>query len=98
MRAGTKATRGNQTVAEAVALDTSSVVLIFGITWNSSTSGLSAKASVNVTEGQTVANRVEAPTSSGGDGGGALNRLSLAFLAGVLASRSVRGRVARPGQ
>ena len=84
--ADAKATSGSQTVTEAVALDTSSVVLTFGITCNSATSGLSDKASVNVTENQ-------APASSGG-GGGALNPLSLAFLAGIFALRRVRTRIA----
>jgi probable HAF family extracellular repeat protein len=93
--AGTKATSGSQMVTEAVALDTSSVVLTFGITCNSTTSGLSDNASVNVTENQAPA--TPPPASSGG-GGGALNLLSLAFLAGILALRRVRGRVARPGQ
>jgi len=94
---GTKATSGSQKVTEAAVL-ASPVTLTFGITCISSTSGLSDKASVNVTEGQTVANGVGPPTSSGGGGGGALNPLSLAFLAGILALRRVRGRVARPGQ
>jgi hypothetical protein len=93
--AGTKATSGSQTVTEPVALDTSSVVLTFGITCDSTTSGLSDKASVDVTEGQTVANGVGPPRSSGGGGGGALNPLSLAFLAGVLALRRVRIRIVR---
>jgi probable HAF family extracellular repeat protein len=84
---GTKSTSGSQTITEAVALDTSSVVLTYGITCNSTTSGLSDKASVNVTEKQ-------APASS--SGGGALNPVSLAFLAGILALRRVRIRIARP--
>jgi hypothetical protein len=88
--AGGKATSGSQTVTEAVALDTSSVVLIFGITCNSTTSGLSDKASVNVTENQAPAGGAPPPTGSGGGGGGALNPLSLAFLVGILASRRVR--------
>jgi probable HAF family extracellular repeat protein len=88
---GTKATSGSQTVTEAVALDTSSVALTFGITCNSTTSGLSDKASVNVTENQ--ASATPPPTSSGG-GGGALNPLSLAFLAGIVALRRVRARIA----
>jgi hypothetical protein len=88
---GTKGTSGSQTVTEAVALDTSSVVLTFGITCNSATSGLSDKASVNVTENQ--ASATPPPASSGG-GGGALNPLSLAFLAGIFALRRVRARIA----
>jgi probable HAF family extracellular repeat protein len=84
--AGTKTTSGSQTITEAVALDTSSVVLTFGLTCSSTISGLSAKATANVTEKQ-------APSGSGG-GGGALNPLSLAFLAGILALRRVRIRIA----
>jgi probable HAF family extracellular repeat protein len=108
--AGTKATSGNQTVTEAFALETASVALTFGITCNSTTSGLSSKASVNVTENQAPASSSAPtpPTSSGG-GGGALNPLSLAFLAGILAWRRARlyrrddgdlrlhGRIMKPG-
>jgi probable HAF family extracellular repeat protein len=50
--AGTKATSGSQTITEPFALEVSSVVLTFAITCNSTTSGLSAAASVNVTEDQ----------------------------------------------
>jgi probable HAF family extracellular repeat protein len=87
---GTKATSGSQVVTETAALDTSSVVLTFGITCNSSSTGQSGKASVNVTENQAVAasgsgTTPAGPNSSGG--GGALNWLSLAFLAGILAAR-----------
>jgi hypothetical protein len=86
---GAKATSGTQPVTEGVALD-SSVVLTFVITCSSTTSGLSDKASANVTENP-------APASpGGGGGGGALNPLSLAFLAGILALRPVRVRIARP--
>jgi probable HAF family extracellular repeat protein len=95
--AGTKATSGGQTATEPFALDTSSVVLTFGITCNSTTSGLSDKASVNVTETQAPASSsAPTPPASSGGGGGALNPLSLAFLAGVLALRRVRIRIARP--
>ncbi len=89
--AGSKATSGSETVTEAAALDTSSVILTFGINCNSTASGLSDKASVNVTENQAPATSggAPAPTSSGG-GGGALSPLSLAFLAGILALRRVR--------
>jgi probable HAF family extracellular repeat protein len=89
--AASKATSGSQTVTEAFALDTSSVVLTFGITCNSTTSGLSDKASVNVTENQAPA--TPPPASSGG-GGGALNPLLLAFLAGIFALRRARARTA----
>jgi hypothetical protein len=85
--AGTKATSGSQAVTEAVALDAASV-LTFGITCNSTASGLSDKASVNVTENPAPA------SSGGGGGGGALNPVSLVFLAGILALRRVRGRIA----
>ena len=85
----TKATSGSQSVTEAVALDTASVVLTFGITCNSGTSGLSDKASVDVTENQALAGGAPPPAGSGG-GGGALNPLALLFLAGLLALRRVR--------
>jgi probable HAF family extracellular repeat protein len=91
--AGSKATSGSQTVTEASALDTSSVVLTFWITCNSTTSGLSDKASVSVTENQAAA--TPPPAGSGG-GGGALDPLSLAFLAGIFALRRIRVRIARP--
>jgi probable HAF family extracellular repeat protein len=83
--AGTKATSGSQTVTEGVALDTSSVVLTFGITCDSTTSGLSDKVSVNVTENQAAA-------GSGG-GGGALNLMWLALLASIFALRRIRIRI-----
>jgi probable HAF family extracellular repeat protein len=89
--AGIKATSGSQKVTEAVALGTSSLALTFGITCNSATSGLSDKASVDVTENQAPA--TPTPASSGG-GGGALNPLSLAFLAGIFALRRMRIRIA----
>jgi probable HAF family extracellular repeat protein len=92
--AGTKATSGSQTVTEPFALDTSSVTLIFGITCNSTTSGLSGKASASVTENQAAASSGGSPAStSSGGGGGALNPLSLAFLAGIFALRRVRARI-----
>jgi hypothetical protein len=85
--AGTKATSGSQTVTEATALD-ASLVLTFGITCESTVSGLSDKASTVVTENP-------APTSSGGGGGGgALNPLTLVALAGILALRRARYREA----
>jgi probable HAF family extracellular repeat protein len=86
---GTKATNGNQTVTEAVALDAQSA-LSFAISCNSTASGLSATASASVTENPAPAR------SGGGGGGGALNPLSLAFLASLLASRRARMRIARP--
>ena len=86
--AGTKATSGSQTVTEPVALDTASVVLTFGITCNSTTSGLSASASAKVTEESSSA------PSSGGGGGGAFNPLSLVLLAGIFALRRIRHRIA----
>jgi probable HAF family extracellular repeat protein len=86
--AGTKAKSGSQTVTEPVALDTSSVVLTFGITCNSTTSGLSASASAKVTEESS-----SAPSSSSG-GGGAMNPLSLVLLAGIIALRRIRHRIA----
>jgi probable HAF family extracellular repeat protein len=70
--AGTKATSGSQTVTEAVALDTSSVVLTFGITCSSSATGLSDKVSVNVTENQTPVTSGGGPAPAGSGGGGAL--------------------------
>jgi hypothetical protein len=51
---------------------------------NSTASGLSSKASVNVTENPAPA---PAPAASGGGGGGALSPLSLVFLAGIFALR-----------
>jgi hypothetical protein len=91
---GAKATSGTQIVTEAVALD-NSVTLTFGIACNSTISGLSAKASANVTENQAPAGTGAgpAPASSGG-GGGALSPLSLAFLAGIFALRRHRVRIA----
>jgi hypothetical protein len=92
---GTKATSGNQTVTEAVSLDTASIALTFGISCTSTVSGLSGAASVNVTEDQQLpGGALPPPASSGGGGGGALNVLSLTFLAGVLAAR--RARIAPP--
>jgi len=78
--AGAKATSGSQTVTEAIALATS-VVLTFGITCDSATSGLSGKATANVTENP-------APAKSGG--GGAFDWLSLIALLGALAMRQQR--------
>jgi hypothetical protein len=89
---GTKATSGSQKVTEPFALDTSSVALTFGITCNSTTTGLSGQASVKVTEDQAPAGSGSSPTSSEG-GGGALNPLSLALLAGILALRRARVRI-----
>jgi hypothetical protein len=90
--AGPKATSGSQTVTETAAL-TSGVTLTFVIACGSSTTGHSAKASVNVVEGVTAANGVGPPTSSGG--GGALNPSSLVLLAGIFALRRARVRTAR---
>jgi Abnormal spindle-like microcephaly-assoc'd, ASPM-SPD-2-Hydin len=91
---GTKATSGSQTVTEASALTSSSVVLTFRITCNSTTSGLSDSASITVTENAAAASSGGTPTSTSSGGGGALNPLSLAFLAAIFALRRVRTRVA----
>jgi len=87
--AGAKATSGSQTVTEAFGPSVSSAVLTFGITCNSTTSGLSGSASAKVTEESS-----SAPSSHGG--GGALNPLSLVMLAGVFALRRIRHRGTRP--
>jgi probable HAF family extracellular repeat protein len=90
--AGTKAASGSQKVTEAVALD-ASTVLTFGITCNSTTSGLSADASASVTENPASATSGSGPAPAGsGGGGGALNPMSLAFLAAIFALRRMRVR------
>jgi hypothetical protein len=69
--------------------------LTFGITCSSSATGLSDKVSVNVTENQTPVTSGGGPAPAGsGGGGGALNPLSLVLLAGILALRRVRIRIA----
>jgi probable HAF family extracellular repeat protein len=82
---GTKAPSGSQTVTETFAGATPSVIT-FGITCNSSTTDLSAQASVSVME--------ESSSTSGSGGGGAVNLLSLVFLAGTFAFRCIRDRIA----
>jgi probable HAF family extracellular repeat protein len=90
--AGPKATSGSATVTESVQI-TSGITLTFGITCISSATGQSAKGSVNVVEGVLPQNGVGPQTSSGG-GGGALNAATLALLAGLLALRRARARMA----
>jgi len=72
---GAKATSGSQTVTEAVALAASSVVLTFGITCNSTASGLSGAASAKVTENS---------SSSSKSGGGSIDLVSIIALLGIV--------------
>jgi probable HAF family extracellular repeat protein len=78
--AGAKATSGSQTVTEAFAPVTSSVVLTYGITCTSTTSGLSGAGSASVTENSSTTSK---------SGGGAMDLLSIFALLGIFGMHRV---------
>ncbi len=73
--AGTKPASGSQTITEPFATATASVKLTFGITCNSTASGLSGQATAVVTDNS------PAPSKSGG---GAIDLVSISALLGLL--------------
>ncbi len=76
--AGTKSVSGSQTITEPFATATASVKLTFGVTCNSTASGLSAQATAVVTDSS---------PASGKSGGGAIDLLSIFGLLGILSLR-----------
>jgi len=76
--AGTKTTSGSQTLPEPFAIAAASATLTFGLACSSTASGLSGKASVNVTD--------NAPPSSN-SGGGAIDLTSILALFAMVGLR-----------
>ena len=86
---GSKTTSGSQTVTESFAPATGNATLVYTITCTTSTSGLTSHASAQVVESD--------PTSNSGGGGG-LDLLSLAGMAGLFALRIQRARIGQMAQ